>query len=514
MSASEIHFPDLGDFKDVLVIDVMVKAGDRVEVDTPLVTLETDKATMDVPSPSAGVIGKMHVAKGDKVNSGGLLATLEPAGADAPLEEASADAPREEASADAPKGEDAQPKADTGLDTAKAEPVETAEAPKADEGRDKAGGGGDNADSEPVEVAEAPKADEGPRETARAENASGASKPAGKPREPEPAPAAPAAQPAAAPVDEAAFAKAHASPSVRAFARELGVDLGRVRGSGRKGRVTSDDVKAFVKAAMTGGGTATAGDGAAAGGAGLPRVPAVDFAKFGPIEVVPLTRIQRISGPRLHASWVNLPHVTQFEDADVTELEEARRWLKLRAKAEGIGLTSLAFVLRACVLALKAYPKLGASLDPNGQGLVFKKYCHLGFAADTPDGLVVPVIRDADRMDVFELARALGDLSGKARTGKLSAAEMQGGCFTVSNLGGIGGTSFTPIINAPEVAILGVSRAVQKPVWKDGAFVPRLMLPLSLSYDHRVVDGADGARFVGFLAHALADVPGLMAPLS
>jgi pyruvate dehydrogenase E2 component (dihydrolipoamide acetyltransferase) len=509
MSASEIHFPDLGDFKDVLVIDVMVKAGDRVEVDTPLVTLETDKATMDVPSPSAGVIGKLHVAKGDKVNSGGLLATLEEGGA------GKAD--------DAPKADDAEPKADTGLDTAKVEPVETAEAPKADEG-------GDEAETEPVEVAEAPKADEGARETAKAGKAPAAAKAGGRKRESEPpraaatpaapagqreaAPAAqladaPAAQPAAAPVDEAAFTKAHASPSVRAFARELGVDLGRVRGSGRKGRVTSDDVKAFVKAAMT-----ADGDGAATGGAGLPRVPAVDFAKFGPIEVVPLTRIQRISGPRLHASWVNLPHVTQFEDADVTELEEARRWLKLRAKAEGIGLTSLAFVLRACVLALQAYPKLGASLDPNGQGLVYKKYCHLGFAADTPDGLVVPVIRDADKMDVFELARALGDLSGKARTGKLTAAEMQGGCFTVSNLGGIGGTSFTPIINAPEVAILGVSRAVQKPVWKDGAFVPRLMLPLSLSYDHRVVDGADGARFVGFLAHALADVPGLMAPLS
>ncbi len=494
MPANEIHFPDLGDFKDVLVIDVMVKAGDHVEVETPLVTLETDKATMDVPSPSAGVIGKLHVAKGDKVNSGALLATLEDGGA------ASSEDAKPDASAKS------KPKAVA----AESGPVESVEPPKTDEGSKKS-------EAEPVETAEASKADEGKRE--EAEKAPDAPKPGGKQSESVPAPAAatpttPPAQPTTPAIDEAAFARAHASPSVRAFARELGVDLGRVRGSGRKGRVTSDDVKAFVKTAMTamsaGGDTSAA---AAPGGAGLPRVPVVDFAKFGPVEVVPLTRIQRISGPRLHASWVNLPHVTQFEDADVTELEEARRWLKLRASAEGIGLTSLAFVLRACVLALKAYPKLGSSLDPNGQGLVLKKYCHLGFAADTPDGLVVPVIRDADQKDVFELARALGDLSGKARTGKLSAAEMQGGCFTVSNLGGIGGTSFTPIINAPEVAVLGISRAVQKPVWKDGAFVPRLMLPLSLSYDHRVVDGADGARFVGFLAKALADVPGLMAPL-
>ncbi|HXC51525.1 MAG TPA: 2-oxo acid dehydrogenase subunit E2 [Candidatus Limnocylindrales bacterium] len=512
MPANEIHFPDLGDFHDVLVIDVMVKAGDRVEVDTPLVTLETDKATMDVPSPSAGVIAELHVAKGDKVNSGGLLATLADAGT-------SSEGAKPEAAAEAkPKGgageaepvrsaEAAEP--DEGGDTNEVEPVESAEAPTVDEDRKKP-------KAEPVETAEMPKADEGGRGAAEAQKPARAAKPGGAQRTSGSATVAASTAtttapppPASSSTDEAAFAKAHASPSVRAFARELGVDLGRVRGSGRKGRVTSDDVKAFVKTALTGGGDAAS---AAPGGAGLPRVAAVDFTKFGPVEIVPLTRIQRISGPRLHASWVNLPHVTQFEDADVTELEEARRWLKLRAASEGIGLTSLAFVLRACVLALKAYPKLGASLDSNGQNLVLKKYCHLGFAADTPDGLVVPVIRDADRMDVFELARALGELSGKARTGKLSAAEMQGGCFTVSNLGGIGGTAFTPIINAPEVAVLGISRAVQKPVWKDGSFVPRLMLPLSLSYDHRVVDGADGARFVGFLAHALADVAGLMAP--
>ncbi len=510
MPANEIHFPDLGDFHDVLVIDVMVKAGDRVEVDTPLVTLETDKATMDVPSPSAGVIAELHVAKGDKVNSGGLLATLADAGspAEGAKPEAAAEAkPKGGAGEVEPVATAEAPNPDEGGDTNEVEPVESSEAPKADEGRDKAR-------VEPVETAEMPKADEGEHKAAQAQVSP--PKPGDAQRTSGSATVAastattkPATLPASPSVDETAFAKAHASPSVRAFARDLGVDLGRVHGTGRKGRVTSDDVKAFVKTALTGGADAAS---AAPGGAGLPRVAAVDFTKFGPVEIVPLTRIQRISGPRLHASWVNLPHVTQFEDADVTELEEARRWLKLRAASEGLGLTSLAFVLRACVLALKAYPKLGSSLDSNGQNLVLKKYCHLGFAADTPDGLVVPVIRDADRMDVFELARALGELSGKARTGKLSAAEMQGGCFTVSNLGGIGGTAFTPIINAPEVAVLGISRAVQKPVWKDGAFVPRLMLPLSLSYDHRVVDGADGARFVGFLAHALADVAGLMAP--
>ncbi len=290
---------------------------------------------------------------------------------------------------------------------------------------------------------------------------------------------------------------------MRTFARELGVDLGRVRGTGRKGRITTDDVKTYVKSAL-------AAVSAASAGAGLPRVPVVDFAKYGPVEVVPLTRIQRISGPRLHASWVNVPHVTQHEDADVTELEEARRYLKLRAKAEGISLTSLAFVLRASAIALAKFPRVGASLSADGQSLVVKKYCHLGFAADTDDGLVVPVIRDVDRKDVFEIARELGELSAKARAGKLSAAEMQGGCFTVSNLGGIGGTSFTPVVNAPEVAVLGVSRAAMRPVWKDDRFVPRLMLPLSLSYDHRVVDGAYGARFVVLLAGTLADLPLLM----
>jgi pyruvate dehydrogenase E2 component (dihydrolipoamide acetyltransferase) len=302
--------------------------------------------------------------------------------------------------------------------------------------------------------------------------------------------------------DGAGFSAAHASPSIRRFARELGVDLAKVRGTGTKGRITEQDVKAHVKRLLT--------EGAPAAGAALPRVPQVDFAAFGPVERRPLSRIQKISGPRLHASWVNVPHVTQFDEADITEMEATRARLKDEATTRGIKLTPLAFVVRACVLALQAYPQFGASLDADAGELVIKKYVHIGFAADTPNGLVVPVVRDADRKDVFELARDLASLSEKARTGKLTAAEMQGGVFTISSLGGIGGTAFTPIINAPEVAILGVSRSAHRPVYENGAFVPRLMLPLSLSYDHRVIDGAAAVRFTTFLAKALADVPGLL----
>jgi pyruvate dehydrogenase E2 component (dihydrolipoamide acetyltransferase) len=302
--------------------------------------------------------------------------------------------------------------------------------------------------------------------------------------------------------DSPGFSTAHASPSIRRFARELGVDLAQVRGTGTKGRITEQDVKAHVKRLLT--------QGTAAAGAALPRVPAVDFAAFGPVERQPLSRIQKISGPRLHASWVNLPHVTQFDEADITEMEGTRAKLKDEATARGIKLTPLAFVMRACVQALQAFPHFGASLDADAGELVMKKYVHVGCAADTPNGLVVPVVRDADRKDVFELARELAVLSEKARAGKLSAAEMQGGVFTISSLGGIGGTAFTPIINAPEVAILGVSRASHRPVYGNGTFVPRLMLPLSLSYDHRVIDGADAVRFTSFLAKALADVQGLL----
>jgi pyruvate dehydrogenase E2 component (dihydrolipoamide acetyltransferase) len=304
-------------------------------------------------------------------------------------------------------------------------------------------------------------------------------------------------------IDEAGFARAYAGPSVRRLARELGVDLGRVKGTAVKGRISHGDVKAWVKQALTSG----VGQPVAPA---LPAVPVVDFAKFGPVEVKPLGRIQKISGARLHASWVNVPHVTQYEEADITDLEAERAKLKDAAAKSGVKLTPLAFILRASALALKEFPLFNASLDASGQNLVFKQYIHLGFAADTPNGLMVPVIRDADRKDVYDLARELASLSEKARAGKLSGAEMQGGTFTVSSLGGIGGTAFTPIINAPEVAILGVSKSSMKPLYRDGQFVPRLMLPLSLSYDHRVVDGAAGARFATFLAQRLADVKSLL----
>jgi len=440
LAATKVRVPDLGSFKDVAIIDVLVKAGDRVEVDTPLLTLETEKATMDVPSPAAGVIERLHVQKGGQVSAGDLIATLQSAAAAAPA--------------------------------AAVAPVVAAAAPVA---------------PAPAAAAAAPAA---PAPTA-------ASRPAAT------------SAPVAAATAAASVGGAHASPSVRQLARELGVDLARVSGSGPKGRVLDTDVKAYVKDALSGAAPAAAAA-TAAGTAVLPRVPVVDFASFGPVEVQKLGRIQRISGARLHAAWVNLPHVTQFEQADITELEEARKWLKLRAAQEAVKLTPLAFIVRACVKALQEFPRFNASLDAAGENLVLKRYVHIGFAADTPNGLVVPVIRDADKRDVFALARALAELSEKARLGKLTGAEMQGGCFTISSLGGIGGTAFTPIINAPEVAILGVSKSSLQPVWRDGAFVPRLLLPLSLSYDHRVIDGAEAARFTTFLARVLADAAGLM----
>jgi pyruvate dehydrogenase E2 component (dihydrolipoamide acetyltransferase) len=287
------------------------------------------------------------------------------------------------------------------------------------------------------------------------------------------------------------------------------VDLTRVKGSGFKGRITHDDVKGFVKTSLAAPAPATA-RAPAGGGGGLPVIPAIDFSLFGPVETKPLSRIQKISGPRLHASWVNIPHVTQFDEADVTDLEAMRNKLKEKASQAGIKLTPLAFIVRACVKALQEFPQFNASLDPAGTSLVLKKYFNIGFAADTPNGLVVPVVHDANRKDIYEIARNLGELSEKGRAGKLSPNDMQGGCFTISSLGGIGGTAFTPIINAPEVAILGVSRSAMKPVYRDGTFVPRLMLPLSLSYDHRVIDGATAARFTTFLAESLATVAGLI----
>jgi pyruvate dehydrogenase E2 component (dihydrolipoamide acetyltransferase) len=422
VAEKEVKVPDIGNFKDVEVIEVMVKPGDTVAKEQGLITLETDKAAMDVPSPYAGTVKALKVKKGDKVSEGSLVLIMD-------------------AAEEAVKPTAAPQKA--------AAPAVTPIAPK-------------------------PAA---------------------------PAPAAPATPASLPPINESGFGKAHAGPSVRKFARELGVDLSRVNGSGRKGRITQDDVKAFVKAVLQGG---------AAAGGGLPKVPEVDFARFGAVEVKPLSRIKRISGPRLQAAWVNVPHVTQHDEADITGLEQLRQELKSDAEKIGAKLTPLAFLLKACVAALKEYPDFNSSLDPTGQNQVMKKYFHIGFAADTPNGLVVPVIRDADKKNVFEVAKELGDLAAKARDGKLKADEMQGGCFSISSLGGIGGTAFTPIVNAPEVAILGVSRSSMKPLWDGKAFQPRLMLPLSLSYDHRVIDGAAAARFTTFLSKTLSEARGLV----
>jgi pyruvate dehydrogenase E2 component (dihydrolipoamide acetyltransferase) len=441
-NTTQVLVPDIGGFKDVDVIDVLVKAGQEIDKETPMVTLETEKAAMDVPAPAAGRIAEVKVKKGDKVSEGSVILLLE----------------NTAQSAAAPD----KPAAPEGAVLPEEAPAPRAAAPKS-------------------EAPAAATATDSVRPQA-------AASPSPAPRD-------------APPIDEKAFSTAYASPSVRKFARELGADLGRVKGTGPKGRITHEDVKAYVKKLLS-------APPAAAGG--LPKVPEVDFAQFGAVESEPLSRIQLISGARLQASWINLPHVTQHEDADITDLDIARVALKPKAKQEGVPLTLLAFIIRACVVALKKFPRFNASLDASGKNLVLKKYFHIGFAADTPNGLLVPVIRDADRLNLFDIARALATLSDKARAGKLSAAEMQGGSFTISSLGGIGGTAFTPIINAPEVAILGVSRSVHKPVFEKGAFVPRLMLPLSLSYDHRVIDGAMAARFVVFLSQTLGDVQALL----
>lgn len=443
---TDITVPDLGDFKDVEVIDVLVKPGDKIEVDTPLITLETEKAAMDVPSSSPGVVKSIAVKKGDRVSKGSVIAQVE-------ADSGSRIADSKEVKAGSSKSGAASPRQPTPSAPAAAEaaskPIESKAPPSS------------SSSSEPSAIRQPPSASFS--------------------------------------ID---ISHAHASPSVRKFARELGVDLGMVKGSGVKDRITPDDVKAWVKQALK--------TPAAAAGGALPKIPEMDFSKFGAIELKPLGRIQKIAGPRLQASWLNVPHVWQMDEADITDLEETRTKLKDDAAKAGVKLTPLAFILRACVKALREFPLVNSSLDSSGQNLVTKKYIHLGFAADTPNGLVVPVIRDADKKDVYELARELAALSEKARAGKLSAAEMQGASFTVSSLGGIGGTSFTPLVNAPEVAILGVARSSIKPLYKDGQFVPRLILPFTFAYDHRVIDGAAGVRFTTFLAEKLADAKGLL----
>ena len=541
-SSIDIVVPDLGDFSDVEVIEVLVAVGDRVAREDGLITLETDKASMDVPSPDDGVIESLTVSTGDRINSGDVIGrmTVEAAGAaqpeaDAPAE-AQAEQPPEPASeapaAAAPAGGERtlavpdigdftdvdviEVHVAEGQEIGAEDPLVTLETDKAAMDVPAEVGGriksvlvavGDKVSKDtPIAVIEA---------AAGVASAPAAGTPAAEPKRdaqpaapaqapPQPAKQAPPAAPGKLPpVNEAGFARAHASPSVRKLARELGVDLAQVKGSGAKKRVVHDDVKAFVKAILTGQATAPAG-------AGLPQTPKVDFAKFGEIELEPLTRIQKISGPRLQASWINLPHVTQHDLADITELEARRQKLKGPAKEKGIPLTPLAFILKACVAALQEFPKVNASLSDDGDNLVMKKYINLGFAADTDNGLVVPVIRNADQKDVYELAKELGELSLAAREGKLKAEQMQGATFTVSSLGGIGGTAFTPIVNAPEVAILGVSRHSMQPVWNGEKFVARLMLPLSFSYDHRVIDGAMAVRFTTFLGEALGDVDNLL----
>lgn len=422
MSIVEIKVPDIGGHDNVDVIAVEVKAGDTIALDQTLITLETDKATMDVPADAAGVVQEVKIKVGDKVSEGSVILTVETgaAAAEAPAQAAPAAAPAPAAAAPAPA---------------------------------------------------APAA---------------------------PAPAAKPAPAASSAVNEAAFSKAHAGPSTRKLARELGVDLGSVKGSGQKGRITAEDVKSFVKGVLQSGAGASLG-----GGLNLLPWPKVDFSKFGEVEVKELSRIKKISGQNLSRNWIMIPHVTVNEEADMTELEEFRKALNKEWEKAGVKVSPLAFIIKASVTALKAFPEFNSSLD--GDNLVLKKYYNIGFAADTPNGLVVPVIKDVDKKGLKEISQELTELSKKAREGKLKPQEMQGACFTISSLGGIGGTGFTPIVNAPEVAILGVCKSQIKPVWNGKEFAPRLMCPLSLSFDHRVIDGAAGMRFTVFLANLLKD---------
>jgi len=439
MAAIELKVPDIGDFKDVEIIEVLVKAGDEIVVEQSLITVESDKASMEIPASIAGRIVEMRVKLGDKISEGSVLAMIEPALASA--------GPSAAASAPAPA---AVPPAPATPSSASISPTPSPESAAS------AGSTGNTAPVGPAHVS---------------------------------------------PVDDTHVVKPHASPGVRKFARELGVDLHRVRGSGPKQRITQDDVRGYVKGVITGATVpAQGGDGAALG---LIAWPKVDFAKFGPIDPKPLSRIKKLSGANLHRNWVMIPHVTNNDEADITDLEEFRVSLNKESDKTGVKYTMLGFLIKAVVAALKKYPEFNSSLD--GDQLVYKNYYHIGFAADTPNGLVVPVLKDADKKGLSEIAKETSDLAKKARDGKLSPAEMQGGTFSISSLGGIGGTHFTPIINAPEVAILGVSKSYYKPVWNGKEFIAQLTLPLSLSYDHRVIDGAAAARFNNVLRSLLSD---------
>lgn len=434
----QINVPDIGDFSDVEVIEVLFSVGDDVAAEDAVITLESEKATIEVPSPESGKIVKMLIKEGDTVSKGTPMMELEISDSDDSDKTASED-----------KAEDKKPQ------QAEDKAEQTSTQQKADQP--------DSDDSED---------ESGPQ----------------PPPVPEEVPT------------ERKGKLAHASPSVRKFARTLGVDVAQVNGSGRKGRITKEDVEKHVKTAMQSGGTVVKS------GFDVPPFPAVDFTQFGDIESQALTRIQKISGKYLHRNWVRIPHVTQYDEADVTELEKFRQENKQDAKDMGFNLTPLAFMVKALAKALKKFPKFNSSLDINGENLIYKKYFNIGIAVDTPDGLVVPVIRDCDKKEVLEIAKEMGEISERARDGKLSPDDMKGGCMSISSLGGIGGTAFTPIINAPEVAILGLSRSQMKPHWNGKEFEPKLMLPLSLSYDHRVIDGAEAARFIVYLSGILSDM--------
>ena len=433
--SKEILIPDIGDFDSVEVIEILVSVGDTVAVEDSIITVESDKASMEIPSPEAGVIKELKINIGDNVSEGGLLMVIEPSG-DVPV------APVEEVKAEEIKA---------------AEPAQVKEAI--------------------APAAPAPKA-------------ALAAKPS------------PTAKIAKS-INEETFSKAYASPAIRKFARELGVDLGEVGGSGRKSRITKDDVKSFVKKALSQGS-------ATQGGLGVAPMPEIDFSQFGEIEIQPLSKINKLTGQFLHRNWVTIPHVTQFDEADITDLEAFRKSMVAEYKDAGVKITMLVFLMKAVVSALKAYPRFNSSLDATGENLIMKNYYNIGIAVATPDGLVVPVVNDVDRKSLVDLAKELGEISVKAREKKLKPSDMQGGCFTISSLGGIGGTKFTPIVNAPEVAILGASRSKMQPVWNGTEFEPRLVLPISLSYDHRVIDGADGARFTSFLNRVLSDTRRLL----
>ncbi len=553
MSTIDVKIPALGDYKDVPVIDVLVKPGDAVSANDALVTLESDKATMDVPAPASGTVRELKLKVGDRVSEGSLVAVLEatdgaaaraaPAAASPPAPVAAPPAPAPSPPAAAPAAARPAPAAPAAASTIEVKipalgdykdvPVidvlvkpgdavsandalvtlesdkATMDVPAPASGRvrelklkvgDRVGEGSLVAVMEATDgAARAAPPAPAPSTPASAPAAARPAPPA--PAAPAPARASPSAPPAAAEraPAEGEAAVTHASPSVRKLARELGVELARVEGSGPRGRILQADVQRFVKEALTSGTAAARGP-----GLDIPAWPKVDFAKYGPVETQPLSRIKKLSRGNLARNWVMIPHVTQHDEADITDLEAFRVELNREASKEGVKVTLLAFVVKACVAALRRFPEVNSSLD--GDKLVLKRYYHLGFAADTPGGLVVPVIKDADKKGVLEIAREAAELAAKAREGKLQSADIQGGTFSISSLGGIGGSFFTPIINAPEVAILGVSRSVTKPVWDGKAFGPRLLLPLSLSYDHRVIDGALAARFVTYLSQVLGDM--------